>query len=95
MRDIALADAIIVARPAARRHNAQVKVVRFDAREFTEFPLSFGACDARWRNAPLQRLGFLYEVAWHLTHVFKIPTATIHHALQAIPEYRMLEGNDR
>lgn len=95
MHNVPIQNAIIVAHPASGGPNARVKVVTFGSRELRKFDLSFGACEDRWVRAPDQQLGFIYEIAWHLAHVFKISTNTIHEALQAIPEYRTLEGNDR
>ena len=94
MHGIPLDKAIIVAHPSSGGPGAQVKVVTFNSPEFTEWDLSFGACEARWSRASDICMGYLYEVAWHLAHVFNIPTNTIHSALQVIPEYRALEGND-
>lgn len=94
MLDVPLAKAVIVANsPIYGKKPAVAVFPKRDARGNT-YDVVFGACESRWSEHHDHRLGFLYEIMWHLAHVYQIPTDVIHAALQCIPEYRNLDGND-
>lgn len=94
MHDIPLSDAIIAANSPACGRQPIVLVYRAGDSHCLGFDVVVGAGEARWNEHPDHRLGFLHEIMWHLAHLYRIPTATIHAAMQCIPEYRELEGNE-
>ena len=95
MRDVPLAEAVIAAKRGGAGSTATVIVLPHGDAALTRYEFTTGAGEDRWTRHAAHRLGFLYETMWFLAHVFAIPTATIHAAMQAIPEYRDLAGNDR
>jgi hypothetical protein len=91
MRDVPLKDAVI----AMNRGNPpDVRVIKLCDAMRRRYDITLGAGEDRWDAYPDHRLGFLYETMWSLAHLYGVPTDIIHVALQAIPEYRDLEGND-
>jgi hypothetical protein len=94
MRDVPLANAVIAATLGRNGHAPEVRILRRYDPAITRYAFTAGAGEDRWDNHPDHRLGLLYETLWFLAHAFKIPADIIHAAMQAIPEYRDLEGND-
>lgn len=94
MRDVPLAEAVIAAKRGEAGSAATVVVLRHADPKLLRYEFTTGAGEDRWERHPDHRLGFVYETMWFLTHVFGIPTTTIHAAMQAVPEYRDLAGND-
>lgn len=94
MRDMKLEYAVIAANSPIYGNEPAVAVFQHLDSRGNQYDVVFGACEARWRDHPEHRLGFLHETMWHLAHVFQIPTDIIHAGVQRIPEYRNLDGND-
>lgn len=94
MRDVPLADAVIAANAGKGGEPAVVTVLVHAEPAIIRYEFATGAGEERWDEHPDHRLGFLYETMWFLAHVFGIPTDVIHVAMQVIPEYRELEGNN-
>lgn len=94
MRDVPLANAVIAANRDSAGRKATVVVLPHADSALTSYDFTTGAGEDRWERHPDHRLGFVYETMWFLAHTFSIPTVTIHAAMQAIPEYRDLTGND-
>lgn len=94
MRDVPLANAVIAANRGRLGRAAKVIVLPHGDPSLMRFEFTTGAGEDRWERHRDHRLGFVYETMWFLAHVFAIPSATIHAAMQAIPEYRDLAGND-
>lgn len=95
MRDVLLADAVIAAKRGGEGCAATVIVLPHGDPALIRYEFTTGAGEDRWTRHAAHRLGFVYETMWFLAHDFGIPTTTIHAAIQAIPEYRHLAGNDR
>lgn len=93
MRDVPLAEAVVAANRGADGA-ATVIVLPHGDPALTRYAFTTGAGEDRWARHPGHRMGFVYETMWFLAHVFAIPTALIHAAMHAIPEYRELAGND-
>lgn len=93
MHDVPLAEAVIAANRGVDGAATVIVLPHGDA-ALTRYEFTAGAGEDRWTRHAAHRLGFVYETMWFLAHVFAIPTATIHSAVQAIPEYRDLAGND-
>lgn len=94
MRDVPLAIAVIAANRGETGEEAAVVVLPLCDPALIRYDFTTGAGEDRWVRYPDHRMGFVYETMWFLAHVFAIPTETIHAAVQAIPEYRDLDGND-
>jgi hypothetical protein len=93
MRDIPLANAVIVANRGRAGTPTVVAALRHADPAIAGYEFTTGAGEEPWDGNPDHRLGLLYEAMWFLAHVFEIPTDLIHTAVQAIPEYRSLAGN--
>lgn len=94
MRDVPLVEAVIAANRGKTSEAAMVIVLWHGDPALTRYEFTTGAGEDRWARHPGHRMGFIYETMWFLAHVFAIPTDAIHSAMQAIPEYRDLAGDD-
>ena len=94
MLNIPIEFAVIAANCGVCGKEPTVKVFRQGDLQCLKYDALLGAGEERWSLNADHRPGILHEIMWHLAHVFEIPTDKIHAAMQRIPEYRALEGND-
>jgi hypothetical protein len=92
MDDIELSNAVIAVNAGllgeSFRGRNEIRVFRYLDPKANAYPMTWGACEARWRDNPEHRIGFLYEILWMLVHGLGFYPDAINEALQVIPEYR-------
>ncbi|HEY9090633.1 hypothetical protein [Parasphingorhabdus sp.] len=92
MNRIPIANAVIAANKKSDGKIEEVVVLARGDRRDSQYGITLGAAESRWRNHPDQRMGLLFEAAWHLVSVFELSHQDVHRALLSIEEYAELEG---